>query len=96
MDPLIVIFGMLMTTLIIFVLMGERMGKISPWLGFGIVSLAAGISGLLFVYLSGDPLVGALCMSPLLAFVFGVPVLGMGFVLRPKKEKTKPNIQQED
>mgnify|MGYP001117871658 CR=1 FL=1 len=85
MDQAIVISGILMSILVLLALWAVRRGRISLWLAFGIVSLVAAISGLLIVYFRGDPLIGVLCLSPLLAFGFGVPVLVIGFVLRPKK-----------
>jgi hypothetical protein len=66
-------------------LAGVRKKVISPWLAFAIICLAAAITGVYYVHSQGDDLIGALCLSPLLAFAFGMPALMFAFILKPKE-----------
>lgn len=85
MTQLILILSIIVVTVELIALAGVRKKVISPWLAFVIICLAAAISGGYYVHSRGDDLIGAMCLSPLLAFAFGIPALILAFALKPKE-----------
>ena len=85
MTQLTLILSMIVVTVELITLAGVRKKVISPWLALVIICLAAAISGVYYVHSRGDDLIGALCLSPLLACAFGIPAFIIAFILKPKE-----------
>lgn len=78
----IILPGTVLVSIQLLSFAGIRAKKLSPWTASGIVALASILVGMIIVRNMGDDLVGALCLSPLLAVSFGLPTLILGFALR--------------
>lgn len=84
MTETILISGIILVSAELLVFAGVRKNYISPWIALIIVCLVSAASGIIYIYLKGENLIGALCLSPLLAFSFGIPTLIFSFALKRK------------
>jgi hypothetical protein len=81
----LLISAILIGTIELLALLEVRRKHISPWVALAVICLVSSISGIYIVYSKGDNLIGAMCLSPILAIAFGFPALIIAFVMKSKE-----------